>query len=82
MIMKKEMIGLEIRNREILPSRWLDNFTDEQKMRMALLLEEMVEAEAGCEGIRYAIKHERDKEIIFAVLTPECQYLTPQLQLK
>lgn len=72
--MKKEMTGLETKNREILPSRWLDNLTDEQKMRIALLLEEMIEAGAGREGIRYAIKHARDKESIFAVHIPERQY--------
>ena len=67
--MKKEMIGLEIKNREILSSRWLKNLTDEQKMRIALLLEEMIEAGASREGIMYAIKHARDKEIIFARAT-------------
>jgi hypothetical protein len=79
--MTKEMIRLEARDNEILPSRRLDDLTDEQRSRIELLLEEMIMAGAGREGIRNAIKHARDKEIIFGVHSPECQYPIRQSQL-
>jgi hypothetical protein len=61
------MIRLEVTNNETLPSRWLDDLTDEQRSRLELLLEEMTTAGAGRDGIRNAIRHARDKEIIFAM---------------
>lgn len=75
------MTEIEAKNGEILPSRGLNNLTDEQRMRIGLLVQEMMEAGASHNGIRNAIKHAYDKEIIFAVHTPERQYPI-QLQLR
>jgi hypothetical protein len=76
------MIRLEIRDNEILPSSWQDDLTDEQRSRIELLLEELIMAGAGSNGIRNAIRHAHDKEIIFAVHVPECQYPIPQSRLR
>jgi hypothetical protein len=78
----KEMTRLEAKNPETLPSQWLDDLKDEQRTRIELLLEEMTESGASAEGIRHAIKHAHDKEIMFAVHLPEGQDPTPQLRLK
>jgi hypothetical protein len=71
------MMGLEVRDNEILPSRWLDVLTDEQRSRIQLLLEEMIIAGAGRNGIRNAIKYALAKEITFALHAPECEYSIP-----
>jgi hypothetical protein len=74
------VIRLEVTDNEVLPSRWLDDITDEQRSRLELLLEEMIVAGAGRDGIRNAIKHALDKEIILAA--PEYQYSIPRSQLR
>ena len=76
------MIRLEVTGNEVLPSRWLDDLTGEQRSRLELLLEEMTMAGAGRDGIRNAIKHALDKETIFAVPAPERQYSIPRSQLR
>jgi hypothetical protein len=80
--MNKEIIRLEIKDLKTLPSEWLDDLNDEQRTRIELLYEEMTESGASQEGIRHAINHAHDKEIIFAVHIPEGQHLGPQLRLK
>jgi hypothetical protein len=72
-MINEEMIRLETRNTKTLPSQWLDDLNEDQRTRLELLYEEMIESGASEEGIRLAIKHARDKEIIFAVHIPEGQ---------
>ena len=79
--MNKEMIRLEVKNAKVSRLQWLDDLNDEQRMRIELLYEEMAESGASQEGIRHAIKHAHDKEIIFAVHIPEGKYPIPQLRL-
>jgi hypothetical protein len=81
-MMKKEMIRLEVKNSKPLPSQWLDDLNDEQRTRIELLYEEMIESGASQEGIIHAIKHALDKEIMLAVRIPEGQCLIAQLRLR
>jgi hypothetical protein len=59
-----------------------DGLSDEQRMRLELLYEEMTESGASQEGIMHAIKHAYEKEIMFAARIPERQYPTPLLHLR
>jgi hypothetical protein len=73
------MIRLETKK---LSSQLLDGLSDEQRMRLELLYEEMTESGASQKGIMYAIKHAYEKEIMFAVHAPERQYPTSLLHLR
>ena len=73
------MIRLETKK---LSSPLLDVLSDEQRMRIELLYEEMTESGASQDGIMHAIKRAYEKEIMFAVHVPERQYPTPLLHLR
>jgi len=78
-MINKEMIRLETKK---LILQLLDGLNDEQRMRLELLCEEMMESGASRDGVMHAIKHAYEKEIIFAVHIPERQYPTPLLHLR
>jgi hypothetical protein len=71
-MMNEEMMKLEIKETNIvLPSKWLDDLNDEQRTRIELLYEEMIESGFNPERIKYTIEHARAKEIMFAAHVPE-----------
>jgi hypothetical protein len=61
---------MEASNDEILPALWLDGLTNDQKIRIELLLEEMIATGTGRQTMRNIVKRARDKEIRFAAHPP------------
>jgi predicted hydrocarbon binding protein len=81
---KNEVTEMEANDDEILPSHWLDELTNDQKIRIELLLEEMITAGTSRQATRNMIKRARDKEIRFASQLPctpeEVNYLLTEAQ--
>jgi hypothetical protein len=63
--MNKEMMRLEIKETKLVPSEWLDDLNDEQRTRIELLYEEMIDAGFNPERIECVMEHARAKEIMF-----------------
>jgi|GEM_PF-6405483 len=62
----REMIRLEMRNAKTVPSQWLEDLNDEQRTRIELVYEEMVESGVSQNGIEHAMNYAYDREIIFS----------------
>lgn len=67
---EKEAAKTEANNDEIMPAGWLDDLTKDQKIRIELLLEELITAGASRQSIKSMMKRVYDKEIRFAANPP------------
>jgi S-adenosylmethionine:tRNA-ribosyltransferase-isomerase (queuine synthetase) len=67
---EKEATKTEANDDEIMPARWLDDLTKDQRIRIELLLEEMIAAGDRLQSIRNTMKRALDKEIRFAAHPP------------
>jgi len=67
---KKEATKTEANDDEIMLARWLDDLTKDQRIRIELLLEELIAVGTHRQSIRNIIKRAYDKEIRFAAHPP------------
>jgi len=67
---KEEATKTEANDDVIMPARWLDGLTKDQKIRIELLLEELIAAGTRRQSIRNIMKRVYDKEIRFAARPP------------
>jgi hypothetical protein len=67
---KEEATKTEANDDEIMPAQWLSGLTKDQNIRIELLLEELIAAEARRQSIRNIMKRVYDKEIRFATRPP------------
>jgi hypothetical protein len=63
---KEEATKTEVNDDGIMPAQWLDGLTKDQKIRIELLLEELIAAGARRQSISSTMKRALDKEIRFA----------------
>jgi hypothetical protein len=67
---KEEATKTEGNDDEIMPAGWLNGLTKDQKIRIELLLEELIVAGVRRQSIRSMMKRVYDKEIRFAAHPP------------